>query len=67
MRLGNLLAIGLVAAVLTGCAGEKLPTPYMFAILAGPSGVIAAPGVSVAVKDFFKKGVLILTTIQILN
>ena len=51
MRLGNLLAIGLVAAVLTGCAGEKLPTPYMFAILAGPSGVIAAPGVSVAVKD----------------
>ncbi len=52
MSMFRLMAMGLVASVLLGCSGEKLlPTPYMFAILAGPAAAATAPGVSVVVKD----------------
>ncbi len=52
MKVHNLLAASLVAGLLTGCSGEKLfPTPYMFAILAGPGAGMVSPGVNVAVKD----------------
>jgi hypothetical protein len=52
MKVHKLLAASLVAGALMGCSGEKmLPTPYMFAILAGPAAGVVSPGVNVAVKD----------------
>src|ERR1017187_3411303 len=51
MSMSKLLAVSLLAGTVMGCSGGRLPTPYMFAILAGPGGVMGAPGVNVAVKE----------------
>jgi hypothetical protein len=52
MSMSKLIAMGLGAGVLLGCSGKLLPTPFMFAALAGPAGGGGAmSGVSVTVKD----------------
>lgn len=51
MRMYKLLAAALAAGVAIGCAGQKFPAPYMFAILAGPTAAMTKPHVDVVVKN----------------